>query len=416
MTKSPSARTQSLADQVDIALAMCRDQVEGDLSGFAQGQAKALRRPEGCFSLLDNFPEAGGQLRRVKRLAEAVQAARSPFPPGTLERYVLLQAFRQALPRLAGEPIDDMTKQRVCAACLQVTRPMPQWSAYFDHTTRAFHQMAKVATLRWYPANQLAFEFTGLPRSWLLKIHPFALPELIRVVAGRFGGRGPVLTPHLWAWRANPYLVLKSEHERSLWRMAQTMALRPEVKGLMSVSWYHCAAVGEAIPHLAWLHDFFIEQGAFLVDMEPAPPDAGFMAGSAKRRELYRQGKFRPRQTLVLWHRAAMLSWAAAHPELGEEPAAQCRPNFAAAGAPRHGATTSKNPETLPALQNRKYSDMRISDIINNNPKLYIFIMLIAPSIIIGVITSIANMWWACTLTIPATFAFMWFFQYFFLQ
>ncbi len=418
MTGDTFSATRTLSDQVKAALALCQDQVDGELAGFAKRLTEPHRQPEGCFQLLGAFPEAGSHVRRLQQLANAVQAAEPPVPPGTLERYLLLQAFRAALPRLHREPIDERSMRRVCAACLQVARPAAQWMAYFNHTTRAFHQMAKVASLRWYPANQVAFEFAGLPRSWLLKVHPRALQGLIGEVAWRLGGRGPLLTPHLWAWRANPYLVLKTEHERSLWLIAKTMEMRSEVKGLMSVSWYHSAAVGQAMPHLAWLHDFFVEQGAFLVEMEAAPPDAGFLAGSAKRRDLYRQGRFQPRQTLVLWRRAAMLAWADAHPELGEEPAARGRADAAGAAVrgPAAGAKAGTNPETAPAIVKKNYATIRAVDVINNNPKFYILSILVIPSILVGVATTMTNMWWAAVFTAPITFAIMWLFQYFLLQ
>jgi hypothetical protein len=48
---------------------------------------------------------------------------------------------------------------------------------------------------------------------------------------------------------------------------------------------------------------------AYVLDLSPALDDSGFLVGSEKRRRLYANGDFRPRETLVLWRRADIIAW-----------------------------------------------------------------------------------------------------------
>ncbi|MGH9349370.1 MAG: hypothetical protein ACRD26_19140, partial [Vicinamibacterales bacterium] len=182
----------------------------------------------------------------------------------------------------------------------------------------SFAAMCKVATLRRFPAGQLHWELSGLPRSWLLRVDPRALPRVWFYVAAKLRGCAPAFFIHLNANRRDRFALLERESNRSYFRMAQSLALQPHVKGLVASSWLHSPDTMRVSPHLTSLNRVFLEHGALVTTMGPAAPDCGVFDRSPERRRLYENGAFRPTTGLVIWPRDAMLRWADTHPEYGD--------------------------------------------------------------------------------------------------
>jgi hypothetical protein len=411
MSEQSMASLATSGDEIDAAWSACRQAVDGEFAEFGPTIPGAPETPVGWFELLHGIPEFGRQPDPLQPLKAAAQSDR-PWPVGGIERYALLQAFQVALPRLAALPLDDALKRQFAAACRQVACPDKRWLASFDSTHPAYFQMTRVASLRWFPAGSLALEIINLPKSWLLKVHPFALPGLLREVAVGLGGFGPVVTPHLWSWRPNPMFVLKSETDQALWQIAKALERQPEVRGMIAVSWFYAKDVGEVFPHLAWLREFYVEQGAYLVEMELAEPDAGFLVGSAKRRRLYEEHKFRPRQTLVVWRRSDMLTWAAAHPELGQPhpPARTALRGNRTPEPPARGAGRGYR------LASGKFTWINAIPQLNRHPKIYVLGTLAMPSAVAALWAASAIDRWAALPAFLLGLVLFWMLQYFFLQ
>ena len=83
----------------------------------------------------------------------------------------------------------------------------------------------------------------------------------------------------------------------------------------MSTAWFYSESTPEVTPHLAWLRTLPQSGGALIVDLGPAPEDAGFLIGSVERRKAYEEGKYHPRIGCVLWARKDFIAWANQHPE-----------------------------------------------------------------------------------------------------
>jgi hypothetical protein len=110
--------------------------------------------------------------------------------------------------------------------------------------------------------------------------------------------------------------LLEREALKAYYRMAQSMALQPDVKGLIASSWLHSPDTFEVSPHLSWLNRVFLEHGAVVATMGPASPDCGVLTRNLERQRAYTEGRFAPTVGLVVWPRREMLQWAANHPEL----------------------------------------------------------------------------------------------------
>jgi hypothetical protein len=299
--------------RIAAVAALCRETLDAD---FRDPPAALRRPPEDWFRLLHGlgFPRHAAERSELLALAGDVHGWR---PDGGFERYALIQAMLAALPRLPALAVDAVVKRLFCGHFTHFARPEAKFAARYDIDGPRYTEMAELATLRHFPAGQHDWWIDGLPRSWLLRVHPKALPALARVL-WRMGGFGPLARLHINHWRPNQLMLLEGEAERSYHRIARSLALCPGIKGLMGTSWFYAPQVPKVSPHLAWMRGFFAENGAFLGEMERASAARGFLTGSARRRELHESGRFHPRTTLVLWPRAAMLAWAESRKDLQE--------------------------------------------------------------------------------------------------
>jgi len=393
-----------VADDVGDLIRDCRNALETRFAGLDAVLVGAPRNARGWFDLLAGFPEAAAHVAVLARMKAALAADSARWPPCAVEQFALLQAFSAAAGLLPELPVEVSVKRLFCALGRQVAAPPADWEPQFDLAGGPFMEIAKLASLQRFPAGQLVFNFITLPRSWLLKVHPLDLPATLGEIVFGLGGFGPFAAPHLNHWRANPLLLLPTENERSLWRIAKSIELQPRVRGLMADGWFYSPQVGTLFPHLAWLRAFFVDNGGHIVDLEAAAPGSGFMVGSAKRRKLYERGAYQPRRTLVLWRREHMLAWAASRPELGEDGDPPARRPRRAASVPATAGRRRRKPlfDAVPFL--------------NRHPKVYVLATLVLPSLAASIAAGVLLSAWAALPALAATFVAMWLVQYFLFQ
>ena len=232
--------------------------------------------------------------------------------PGAFERFVLGHAALRWEEALRSSPVSPAVKHITCSglARFAIDRAIP------DVPTSQFVALCKLATLRRFAAGQFDWERSGLPRSWLLRVRPFsALTRILSLVALEWRAFAPVFFVHMPATRP-VHALLEREALKSYFRMAQSMALQPDVKALIASAWLHSPATFEISPHLAWLNKTFADHGAVIATTGPATPDCGVFDKSLERQRAFDEGRFKPTMGLVVWRRSDMLAWAGAHPEL----------------------------------------------------------------------------------------------------
>jgi hypothetical protein len=197
--------------------------------------------------------------------------------------------------------------------------------------------------------------------------------------------------------------------------------MQPDIKGVMADSWLYSVEVGEKTPHLAWIRQFYAERGAYIVDMELADPKSGFLVGSAERRRLYEEKKFHPRQTLVLWSRADILNWAAAHPELADTRAENRSIDRATTRPPDnryegHALQRLTKPVSAHSFRSGQLTFVRAIHLLHEWPRLYVSLTLLIPALAAGLVGMMTLGGWAGSPAFVLAFTLMWLFQYFFLQ
>jgi hypothetical protein len=274
-------------------------------------------------ALLPDVRTCGTAVSRLAEIKRALARDGHAVAGGAFERFLIVAAALEAIERLDALPVDDRVRDLFCQNFqLYAARRTPE---PFDVSKASFVAMARIATLSRFPAGQLDWEVSGIPRSWLLKVPPSRLPRLLATLAWELGGFGPAFFSHINPNRRNQGILLERESLRAYHRMARSMALQPEIKGLMTASWLHSPDTFAVSPHLKWLNDVFLQSGGYVFPLGPADIDSGVLHRSPERQQAYEAGTFRPTEALVVWPREAMLAWAAGHEELRDDRGAHPR-------------------------------------------------------------------------------------------
>lgn len=253
-------------------------------------------------------------LNRVTASADSVdfllsRAREIAAEPRIFGRCLLLLAALHAIPELSAYPVYQGVKEVFAEDLLSWAQPSA--SADFSPESARFREMARVVTLRRFPAGQFHWELSGMPRSHVPHTEWPKWPRLLFTLALETRGFSPMAETHLNDRRKNRLTLSESEAAKSYFLVAKSLELQPHIKGLFTESWLYCESTGRVSPRLAWMREFLLKRGALLASTRLAPVDSGFLRGSNERRELYEKGLYRPRMTYVLWPRGAMIKWAA---------------------------------------------------------------------------------------------------------
>ncbi|HEY2376728.1 MAG TPA: hypothetical protein VGH98_12195 [Gemmatimonadaceae bacterium] len=249
--------------------------------------------------------------RRLEAIQKVVHAA-TDVAPGAFERFVLGHAVLSYRDKLRSSLVSPTVKRITCEGLVRFANSR----TVLNVADSRFVSLCKMATLRRFAAGQFDWERSGFPRSWFHRVRPLpALGRLLSVVAFQWRGLGPAFFVHMPV--THPvHALFEGEALKSYYRMARSMELQPEVKGLIASAWLHSPATFEVSPHLAWLNKVFADHGAVMATTGRAAPDSGVFTRSVERQRAFDEGRFKPTIGLVVWKRRDMLAWAAAHPEL----------------------------------------------------------------------------------------------------
>ena len=270
----------------------------------------ACGQPEPAFQLLSVITADPSSADALARLCASVD---SNSDQHFVERTLLILASQHAITQVLDLPVADSVKRLFADEFHFFANPPARWVPRFRIDDVRYREMARVATLRRFPAGQFQWEVSGFPRSCLVKArHPW---RVAWHVFARMGGFAPVFELHLNDRRKNSIILLERESNISYFRAARSLERQPAVRGLMLSSWLFCESTPQVTPHLAWLRRTPESAGALLVDIGPAAPDSGFLTGSEDRRKQYETGTYRPNSVLVLWPRNSVIDWANRHSE-----------------------------------------------------------------------------------------------------
>ncbi len=285
----------------------CRSALsETNLKAITDQVAGPWSDGEGCFAALSEVTDLPGSVGALQARAQQLSC-----DPHKFEQWLLLQAALAAMPRVAQHPVHhDVKTLWVDEVMFAVRAPAAFLPSAFSLSHIQFREMAKIVTLRRFPAGQFHWEMSGLPRSYALRTSWRQWHKLLACIMRQLGGFAPMAEIHANVRRRNRLTLTESEGLRSYYLVAKSLKQQPHVRGLLAISWLYCEETARVSPKLAWLREFLRNNGAFLGSAGPAPVQAGFLTGSDERRKLYETGIYRPQIGYAVWPRRAMIEWA----------------------------------------------------------------------------------------------------------
>ncbi|MFI5420434.1 MAG: hypothetical protein ACHQ1H_05660, partial [Nitrososphaerales archaeon] len=210
------------------------------------------------------------------------------------ERFVITLSALHSVDRIPECDVPLKTKQLICESFQFIARPDQGSIPFFKMGHGRFEAMCKTASLLRYPAGQLDWEISGLPRSTFLYAPFQATPRLMYFVAAKVGGFRPLMTSHLGVHRPSRYVLTAQNINKSYYSIANIMKSMPSIKGFYSISWLFSPDTLRISPHLDWMSKLFQENGGLVVRVGRADLDSGVFDRSPERKKAFEQGKFVP--------------------------------------------------------------------------------------------------------------------------
>jgi len=302
----------AVRERLTLVCEICRRVLEEGPFPQVTSRLGQYAEPAAAFEFLSHVTmHVGGEALSALCSVDSIERKEAE-----VERALLMLASIHAAGQVHALPVSDRVKQLFADEFEFFAKPTPVWLPHFRFDDVRFREMARIATLRRFPAGQFHWEIAGFPRSWITRT-PLAF-ALLRHALLKMGGFSPLFELHLNERRKNRNVLLQKEGEISFYRAAQSMETQPAVKGVMLAAWLYGKSTAEVSPHLAWLRNVPVSGGALAFDLGPAPEDAGFLVGSQERRKKYEDGSYRPRMGCILWPRNELIAWANQHREFDE--------------------------------------------------------------------------------------------------
>ncbi len=303
----------AFSERLALASEACRNNLS--VSPFPEVLARLGKnaKPAAAFQFLSQVTVDPSSAEAVGHLRDEVLIGQEENP---VERALLMLASEHATKQVAALPVSDRMKELFAEEFDSFANPPAARVSQFRFDHVRYREMARIVTLRRFPAGQFHWELAGFPRSWVTKTP--TVFSLLRHIATKMGGFSPLFELHLNDRRKNKLMLLEKESNFTYYRAARSLEKQPAIKGVMSASWFFCKETAETTPRLGWLREVPLSGGAKIFDLGPAPSDSGFLIGSEERRSLYEQGSYKPQVSCFLWSRADLIAWANAHPEFDQ--------------------------------------------------------------------------------------------------
>jgi hypothetical protein len=181
---------------------------------------------------------------------------------------------------------------------------------YYLHKNDAFSKDFAVCRMKLWPCGvELVDECSGCPRSVLLKGGLKRFLTGLQFFTFRAGGFRPYYETHFHTRFIRDFTP--EGYDRLYLTIAELLERNPEIKGMISSSWWHDPVLERISPKLRFLTQVPEDGGArsFCVGTNPvAVQDATRF--SLERTKLYKEGKYTPKVYSLVWARTDLLQWA----------------------------------------------------------------------------------------------------------
>lgn len=271
---------------------------------------------EECIRLITGPYNPARALQRINEWKTAVAKTGVTPDDDSVERVFMRYASEYALERVPSQPVHEDVKALLNKELDAYVRPRRPADPSIEAGSYPFYVAFDMACFHRFPAGAMDWTISGMPRSWFAKIPLRDIPRTLHFIATKMHGIKPAFYTHVAPPPRKRAMVIDKEVRRSYYRMARSLAMQPQMIGIMTGSWLHDPAMLKEMPQLAVVNEPYIQHGGFITTVGPASADAGFLERSPERQKRYDEGTLRPMVGLAMWPRSEAIRWAEQHPEL----------------------------------------------------------------------------------------------------
>jgi hypothetical protein len=272
--------------------------------------------PTACACLVQAVRETPDSYFAIQQLKNRVCEHGMDISGDAFERRLLSYAALQTAPRIENLRVYEPVKSLIRIEFQHYTKPPERATDSLAIGTNEFVVACKTISLVRFPAGPMDWEISGFPRSWLLSIRKSDLPRVLAFLLFRVRGFAPMFFIHIARQPKNRSLVIEREVLRAYYRIARSLELHPQVRGILANAWFHDPAAVGRYPHLSWINHPYLEANGLITTAGPAPANSGFMERNEDRKKQFEKGELAFRMGIAIWPREAAMQWAAKHPEL----------------------------------------------------------------------------------------------------
>lgn len=301
-------QSPALADTDAVVLARVRAEVPNLLESYPLERYLALLDSEGGYGGYSRVPKS------VESLCVEIQHRHGTRVLEDYHRLLLLTLVRDFDERLVGRryPPSVLALYRTYLAGI-VARLHANPPGFYLHQNDLFAKDLAVCRQKLLPCgSQLVDTHSGVPRRLLGMGGVRQFLRLSAFVGRTLGGWRPLYEMHM-----DPRLILEfnpSGWTRCYRRIADLLDLNPSVLGVFGISWWFDPQLDTVSPRLAFLRALPEANGArvFYQGVDAASTSSA-LANSRQRQDLYREGRYRPRNYFLIWSRDDLIKWSRAH-------------------------------------------------------------------------------------------------------
>jgi hypothetical protein len=235
----------------------------------------------------------------------------SPSALGKYHKLLLLQLVASFETRVAGQPIPASIVGLLREELGRIQREVrDQPDDFYQFSNDLFLKDLGLCRFVLLPCGAELLEVgAGVPRSLVCRGGAAQFLRGMYFFLVRTRGFRPFYSLHLDPRRIEEFSP--EGWDRSYLRIAELLALNPDVKGVFGSAWFYDPRIETVSPRLAYLRTRRLEHGAEGFRYGPHPSavrDA--LARSDTRRRLYEAGEYLPISYYLVWPRADLLRWA----------------------------------------------------------------------------------------------------------
>jgi hypothetical protein len=256
--------------------------------------------------------ELGGD---IPRWCDAIRQRIGDWGMECFHKLLLLRLILESTARLDSTPLPPSIRALYRENFARLVRNIGLGAdppGFYLHPS--FAKELALSTMRLIPCGVLKAHRHGISRRVLLTLRPASLLRVVRVLTWEVGGFRPLYETHLDSRDAQAMLDFRREGLRSSYRrLAELLQVNPDVKGVFGFSWLNDPQLDGVSPNLSFVREVSAEVGGvcFHVGVCDAAGvrDATYM--SPVRKKLADEGKYVPKNVLIVVPRARLLAWAA---------------------------------------------------------------------------------------------------------